>query len=86
MKNYKIFLWAILMIILLLISLITFTNLFKKENLKDSSQIANPASVYCIDNNGTLEIRTASDGSQTSYCKFQNGTECEEWKFYRGEC
>jgi len=84
-KNYKILIWAILMIILLFICLITFTDLFKKENLNDSSQIANPASVYCIDNNGTLEIRTSEDGGQYGVCK-KEGKECEEWAFFRGEC
>ncbi|MBU2576445.1 MAG: DUF333 domain-containing protein [Nanoarchaeota archaeon] len=53
---------------------------------KNNAQVANPASVYCGENNGSLEIRTNSDGSQTGYCIFQNGSECEEWAFYRGEC
>ncbi|MFA5358259.1 MAG: DUF333 domain-containing protein [Patescibacteria group bacterium] len=48
--------------------------------------IANPASVYCENNNGKLEIRTSTDGSQTGYCVFTGGKECEEWAFMRGEC
>ena len=83
-KNYKIFIWVILMIILLFICLITFTDLFKKENLNDSSQIPNPASVYCKENNGTLEIRTNELG-QYGIC-IKNENECEEWAFFRGEC
>ena len=51
-----------------------------------SAQIANPASKYCVDNGGKLEIRTADDGSQTEYCTLTDGTVCEEWAFMRGEC
>ena len=48
--------------------------------------IANPASVHCEENGGTLEIRTAEDGSQSGYCTFADGSVCEEWAFFRGEC
>jgi len=48
--------------------------------------IANPASQYCEEQGYTIEIRTAADGSQTGYCIFDDGTECEEWAFQRGEC
>jgi len=51
-----------------------------------TSEIANPASVYCEKQNGTSKIITASDGSQSGLCVLQNGTECDEWKFFRGEC
>lgn len=50
------------------------------------SQIANPASVYCEKNDGKLEIRNSDDGSQTGYCVFASGKECEEWAYFRGEC
>jgi len=51
-----------------------------------STQMANPASVYCEQNGGKSEIRTADDGSQTGYCKFNDGSECEEWAYFRKEC
>jgi putative hemolysin len=51
-----------------------------------ATQIANPASVYCKDNGGALEIRTAADGSQTGYWTLTDGTVCEEWAYMRGEC
>lgn len=53
---------------------------------KKSTQMANPASTYCVENGGKSEIRTATDGSQTGYCKFDDGSECEEWAFFRKEC
>jgi len=49
-------------------------------------QMANPASVYCINHNGTLEIRNDQSGGQYGVCIFANGTECDEWKYFRGEC
>jgi len=54
--------------------------------VQENTQIANPASVYCEEQGGTLEIRTAADGGQRGYCKFSDGSECEAWAYYRGEC
>ncbi len=50
------------------------------------AKVANPASVYCQDNGGTVEIRTAADGSQSGACRFADGSECDEWAYFRGEC
>jgi len=50
------------------------------------STLANPASLYCQDQGGRLEIRTGADSGQVGYCLFEDGTECEEWAYYRGEC
>jgi putative hemolysin len=47
--------------------------------------MANPASVFCVDQGYKLEIRDEA-GGQVGYCVFPNGAECEEWAFYRGEC
>ncbi len=48
--------------------------------------LPNPASVYCKQNGGNLEIVTASDGSQSGRCAFPDGSACDEWAYYRGEC
>lgn len=48
-------------------------------------EIANPASVYCEEQGGKLEIRKGEDG-EAGYCLFDYGSECEEWAFLRGEC
>lgn len=50
------------------------------------AQLANPASVHCVEQGGTLDIRTAEEGGQVGYCQFSDGSECEEWAFLRGEC
>jgi putative hemolysin len=46
----------------------------------------NPASVYCEQNGNKLEIRTVADGSQSGVCVFPDGSACDEWAYYRGEC
>lgn len=46
----------------------------------------NPASVYCEQNGNKLEIHTATDGSQNGICVFPDGSICEEWDYFRGEC
>ena len=48
--------------------------------------LPNPASVYCEQNGNKLEIQTASDGSQSGVCVFPDGSTCDEWAYFRGEC
>jgi putative hemolysin len=52
----------------------------------DVTGLANPASVHCIESGGTLEIVTGDDGGQFGMCVFPDGSQCEEWAFYRGDC
>ncbi len=46
----------------------------------------NPASVYCEQNGNQLEIHTAADGSQSGICVFPDGSTCDEWAYFHGEC
>jgi putative hemolysin len=50
------------------------------------ANMPNPASVYCEQNGNKLEIQTASDGSQNGICVFTDGSTCDEWAYFRGEC
>lgn len=52
---------------------------------QEETGLPNPASVHCIQNGGTLYIKTKPEG-QYGICVFPDGSECEEWEFYRGEC
>ncbi len=47
--------------------------------------LANPASVFCAQNGGRLEIRDGENG-QFGMCLFPDGSQCEEWAYLRGEC
>jgi putative hemolysin len=50
------------------------------------ANMPNPASVYCTQQGNKLEIRTAADGSQNGMCIFPDGSTCDEWVYFRGEC
>lgn len=50
------------------------------------NSMPNPASAFCEEKGYTLEIRTAEDGSQSGVCIFPDGSECDEWAYFRGEC
>lgn len=45
-------------------------------------QLPNPASLYCIEQGGTLDIRQKPEGT-VSMCVLSDGTEMDEWEFYR---
>ena len=47
--------------------------------------LANPASVFCEEQGGSVDIRDTDEG-EVGYCVFADDSECEEWSFYRGEC
>ena len=70
--------------VLSIIFVILMTGCLKKNN--NNANLPNPASVFCEDNGGKLDIRTAADGSQSGVCVFPDGSECDEWAYMRGEC
>ncbi len=57
----------------------------KDTTFESPLDMANPASKYCVEQGYKLEIREEA-GGQVGYCIFPDGSECEEWAFYRGEC
>jgi putative hemolysin len=50
------------------------------------ANIPNPASLYCEQQGNQLEIVTAADGSQAGICIFPDGSQCDEWEYFRGQC
>lgn len=48
--------------------------------------IPNPASVYVKFLGYKSEIRFDSLGNQTKVCIFPDGSECDEWLFFKGIC
>jgi len=47
--------------------------------------LPNPASKNCGDKGGTLSIITLAAG-EAGICVFSDGSACDEWAFFRGEC
>jgi putative hemolysin len=50
------------------------------------ADMPNPASVYCEEHGGTVDLRQDASGSVTGICVFADGSECDEWAYFRGEC
>jgi len=87
--------WIIVITVLILLTLVMvfiFEVNSRKNDLSDglnsrgNVSLANPASVNCVEHNGTLVMMSDTQGNQYALCKFSNGKECEEWAFFRGEC
>jgi len=92
-----ILIFSVIVLVIVIVSLIFFLKLSvnneennEKDNLKNNSSsesnsgLANPASVFCLENKGTLEIRENENG-QYGVC-IKDEKECEEWLYYQGEC
>jgi Tol biopolymer transport system component/putative hemolysin len=84
----KIFIWLI--ILALLLGACTTPKLESQaEPTKiegGPSEIANPASQYCLEQGGTLAIEVRGDGGQFGICYFEDNRQCEEWALYYGDC
>ncbi len=52
---------------------------------EEQSGVPNPASVYCEEQGGTVDIRTDASGGQIGICVFSDGSEVDEWAYFRGE-
>ncbi|MBN1888500.1 MAG: DUF333 domain-containing protein [Thermoflexales bacterium] len=50
------------------------------------ANVPNPASVHCEQNGGRLELVPDAAGGTAGICIFPDGSQCEEWAFFRGEC
>lgn len=50
------------------------------------ADMPNPASAYCADQGGKLDIRKNAAGAEVGICVFPDGSECDEWAFFRNEC
>lgn len=75
MERKVLFMLSLMVLVLLLVTA-----------CQPAADMANPASVHCEENDGKLEFRQDENGGQVGYCVFEDGSECEEWAFYRGEC
>lgn len=52
------------------------------EDKAPPTQLANPASTYCVSLGGQVEIEKQTDG-EVGYCQLPNGERIEEWTLYR---
>ena len=77
-----------LLVIMFILSLSACNTVGHSADKRDggSLKIANPASVKCIEDGHRLEIRKDEEGNEYGVCIDKKGSECEEWKYFRGEC
>jgi len=72
----------ILFLGLALVSLTACSSVQHKDPTPPKIGSPNPASQYCIEQGGKLEIRNEANG-QVGYCHLSNGQVVEEWKLFR---
>jgi len=72
----------ILLLGLVLTSLAACSSTPNKDTTVPKIGMANPASQYCVEQGGKLDIRNESNG-QVGYCKLPNGQVVEEWELFR---
>lgn len=83
MKKLLRILWIIVVLAWAFLVILKTTTRFSAT---PTTTLANPASVYCEQQSGTLEIVTDASGAQLGICHLADGTTCEEWAYFRGEC
>ncbi|MFZ4648413.1 MAG: DUF333 domain-containing protein [Patescibacteria group bacterium] len=54
--------------------------------ISQPAQLANPASVNCVEQGGDLIISKRGDGGEFGLCRFEDNRACEEWALLRGDC
>jgi putative hemolysin len=57
----------------------------EQTGTENESGLANPASVYCEEQGGEISIKTFESG-QRGFCLFDDGSQCDEWDFFQGNC
>lgn len=67
--------------IIAIISLILISGCSQEQ----TTQLANPASVFCEEQGGSLNFVESPEGTR-GYCYLPSGDVCEEWSFFRGTC
>ena len=72
----------ILFLGLALVSLTACSSVQHKDPTPPKIGSPNPASQYCVEQGGKLEIRNEANG-QVGYCHLPNGQVLEEWKLFR---
>lgn len=66
----------------------TYPCTFDGQKVLDTSveaNMSNPAAKNCLQKGGTLKQLQETAGI-LGICQFADGTECEEWQFFRNEC
>ena len=78
----------IVVLVLIVVGLIYYFGFYEKgalEKEEKQPRLANPAAVYCEEQEGITENKTFKSGER-GFCIFPDGSQCDEWDLYRGDC
>ncbi|NOD61968.1 MULTISPECIES: DUF333 domain-containing protein [unclassified Ruegeria] len=67
--------------LVLLTASVLFASAAVAEGTKTS--MPNPAATFCIENDGTYQLRKNEDGSVYGVCILKDGTEVDAWDYLR---
>jgi putative hemolysin len=67
--------------LLLVLALVLFS--CGEDDDDNGAEMPNPASVFCEEQGGSVEIVTDADGNQSGVCHLPDGTQIDEWEYYR---
>jgi len=54
--------------------------------MAEDTALSNPATVYCLSRGGEFIMEKTLAGATEGLCRLKDGTECEVWAMYKGEC
>lgn len=80
-KNLQLMLSTVSMFAVLMVTALTLS---AEEAIRLA--LANPASIYCAEQGGELQMKQLPNGGRYGVCVFTDNRQCEEWALYRGEC
>ncbi|EGR0262994.1 putative hemolysin [Vibrio cholerae] len=72
-------------LLLTVVGVVLLTGCARQENeytVKEYTSMANPASVYCVEQGGQLEMVTENE-QRVTYCVTKDGEKIEQWEYFR---
>ena len=73
--------------ILIIINILALSACAQQETQSQGGVgMANPASVYCEEQGGTVINKVRGELGEYGVCVFEDNMQCDEWAMYRGEC
>lgn len=51
-----------------------------------AKKATNPAARYCLEQGNERIIKRSESGTVYGFCRFRDGSICEEWTYYQGSC
>lgn len=70
----------------LLFLTVLLTSCSSPQTTPAPANMPNPASVFCEQHGGRLEFKQDASGGVSGTCVFPDGSSCDEWAYFRGEC